>query len=425
MCSKSQTSTLRSNYRALLILIAASLPPAGYAQEQPITGELSQRSGYSVEEETISVLETEVLLSIDTDLADRGHLKVETIGTYDYVDDRGSLTLGEAYTSFYTPSVDLFVGNQIINWGTADGFNPSSPVNPIVPESLVDEEIHWEPVPAVSATYYLGSVVDLTAVVVLDVLPIDVSSIAPDLTGAADVEGIEDPPSGESSAFEYGGKIGTYVAGWDLKATYFYGFEDLPALAAKTQLDAGTGVPIAGSTTVVGSYRKSHRLALAAAGQLFSLGAWGEAAYVLPESKEFADRDPLTVTTVFSSDEPRFETITGVDYTFPGGLYAQLQYLYLGSGGLANPYSEEPGRSPDSSHLLLPRLTYTAGLDNSVELAALVDVVYGAGLLLPSVTLGIGPATDFRVAAHVPVGDPPGLSGRFDHALTAALSTAF
>ena len=72
MCSKSQTSTLRSNYRALLILIAASLPPAGYAQEQPITGELSQRSGYSVEEETISVLETEVLLSIDTDLADRG-----------------------------------------------------------------------------------------------------------------------------------------------------------------------------------------------------------------------------------------------------------------------------------------------------------------------------------------------------------------
>ena len=81
------------------------------------------------------------------------------------------LELGEAYLDASLGPVDVRLGSQLINWGTADGINPTSVVNPRDLLSATDLSVAGAPVPAVAATYYFGSASAVTGVLVLDFVP--------------------------------------------------------------------------------------------------------------------------------------------------------------------------------------------------------------------------------------------------------------
>lgn len=409
---------------AAMLAVSAFAPATTEAQKVRIGGALAQELDYLTEEEELSMLSTQAEITISAGLGDAGLLTLTARGEHDAARETDTLELGEAYTALYFDRVDLVVGNQIINWGTADGINPSSVVTPLDLESLTDEEPRWEPVAAVRATYYLGNAIEFTGVAVLDFVPMDLSGPAFSTLAKLPASSLPDEPEASPESFEYAAKVGAFLAGFDLRASYFYGYTDLPALATTVSLDPGTLEPIPGSESLAGRYRRVNRFGVAAAGELLTAGVWGEAAYVVPEKVDLGSDDPLTATFELSSDEPRFEAVAGIDYTFPGGLYAEAQYLYYGPGGLPEPYAA-PGKKLRHSHLALSTLSYSFGLDHEVELGALADAGNGAALLIPSVTLGLAPATSLRVAGVLPFGEEESLAGGTAQAVTATFATEF
>jgi len=82
--------------------------------------------------------------------------------------------LGEAYLDWYLDTTDWRIGRQVINWGTADGFNPTNVINPretLSPAALADGALEGEPVLAIQGSYYLPLGGSLTGVAVAEFVP--------------------------------------------------------------------------------------------------------------------------------------------------------------------------------------------------------------------------------------------------------------
>ena len=256
-------------------------------------------------------------------------------GTLASLDDLASLEalapigfeLVEAYADLYgflLPQLDLRVGRQRIVWGTAEKVSVIGNVNPLNLEDPWDYGRRLAS-DAVKLKAYL-SALTLEAVYVPyftpALLPADSSSLLSPPAGATSVSYAILPPGDELwGNATLGARLSAAVGGWDVAASYLYGRQSLPAAARVTiDMDMSADVDL--------SYPRQHVAGLDAAGELFGVGVWGEAAVFWPDSVLVTD----TTAVGGGLEETRAQWYAkwalGLDYTFTWGLYANLQYVH-------------------------------------------------------------------------------------------------
>lgn len=289
-----------------------------------------------------------------------------------------------AYVGIYDliPNLDIKIGRQIVQWGTADKFNPTNNINaddledrPLFTEPIANQMVVLEWSPLQDNLWFQGVYV-----------PMFFPALLPPSAGAAlqdpqgpvpfarpgDVSKIEaarglfryEPgliPTVTStvvqprfrfvdgqSAVKVGSNFGGLV---DVSASYYNGRHDIPApvtVQSSFKEDA-TGEPgtpgccVQSHVTLV--YPRIQVIGLDFATQLpfaGNMGVWGEAALFFPSSKDlfiaFPRPQDVTpddgVTNPVSAisgpsieSRPYLKATAGLDYTFGKHVYVQAQYL--------------------------------------------------------------------------------------------------
>ena len=369
------------------------------AAELELGGELKQVLVYHLNQglergESIYQLEVEKGLGLD------GKLYLALEGEYNQLTGKSQLGLGEAYTAVYLENVDLTLGRQVINWGTADGINPTNSINPVDLNSFILGELKGEPVLALQSAYY-GEQLYLTGVAVFDYLPQDLALGVAELPGEIKL-GKE--PENTPDNFEYALKAETSFGHFDWQLSYFRGWDDLPALIYSVAIDPLLMQPVAGSEEISGIYRRLDKIGLAASGTINSAGLWGEAAYAIPEEVVIDKRDPLKQQILLGVNEPYIQAVIGSDYTLENGLYLQGQYLYHGNGLLFNPY-QPPDQEIKASQYLIGRLSYEIGLNGTIESTAIFPLDQDSVMIIPVYTHALTQVTALKIGGVFGAGE--------------------
>lgn len=345
-------------------------------------------------------------------------------GSYDAITATHAIVLDEAWASAYLENTDVTVGKQVISWGTADGINPTNTINP-AGISLTDSGLKGKPILAAQATYY-GAGFDLTGVVVPTFVPLDISdllSFIPDVRMRETLRSVP-LPAATPANMEWAVRLGTYLAGYDLRVSYHHGWEDLPAMTVKFNIDPGTMLPDPDSLAYEGCYRRFDVIGLATAGVMGDFGVWAEAAYVIPDKLALESTTPLEVKQPLSPNEPYLQAIIGADHTFDNGVYAEAQYVYYGNGQITAPYSSSPGAKTDPGNYVMSRLSYDLDMSNKVELIGIVSLNDGSAVVMPTYTRYLTQMTQLKLGAATFVGS----SGEFSSYPTqfsVRISTSF
>jgi len=383
---------------AILALLLNSTLIA-FAQGTELGGELAQSLNYDADARQIKGLRTDIKVYLERRFGTSGRAYLSFKGDYDAIANEGDINLDEAFASVYLKDIDITVGNQVISWGTADGFNPTSTINPVT-LSLTDSLLKGKPILSAQATYY-GDNFDLTAVLVPGFVPLETSDLAPLVQNKALLDYFEklDIPSPENTLenMEFAVRLGTNLSGYDLYASYFYGWEDLPALMTKVNIDPTTMMPDWSTLAVEGRYRRTNVIGLATAGVLGDFGVWAEGAYFIPGKLDLAASNPLEIRQSLSIDEPYIQAVIGADYTFDNGIYAQAQYLYYGNGSLTMPYNLNPSQAIEPGHYLSNHFSYSFDMNNKVELTTLLNLKDNSAFIMPTYTRSLTQTTSLRI----------------------------
>ncbi|MDI3548195.1 MAG: hypothetical protein PWR10_1847 [Halanaerobiales bacterium] len=411
----------------LTFLLLGIMTTAVMAADLEISGELSQGLIYNFDEEQLSAADTNYKLELAKELGFDGKLYLSFKGNYDLLNQTGDINLDEAYTSIYLDTTDLTIGRQVINWGTADGINPTNSINPKSMDSFTNGELNGEPVLSAQATYY-GNNFNLTGVVIPDFVPQDISSFSSMGGGEeysdlfANLDLTNDEPENKLENMEYALKAETRAAGYDLKFSYFHGWEDVPALKMRLNSEGNPVInPETGQPVLFAQYRKVDKLGLATAGTLNNVGVWAEAAYVIPEKLKV---DSAAGEVSMSMNEPYLQAVIGSDYTFDNGIYAEGQYLYYGNGSLIIPYNLNPGEEVEAGQYLMSRFSYDFDQDNTVELTSIINLDDQSGLVIPAYTHRLTQVTDLKVSPILTIGEDGELSN-LPQQLNVSIKTSF
>jgi hypothetical protein len=221
-----------------------------------------------------------------------------------------SLSLREAYVNLYAGPLDLRLGQQIIVWGRADGFNPTNNLTPLDlrTRSPIEDDRRLG---NVGARAFLNfAVLRLEAVW----LPVYAATELP--TSVALPSGVsfgqQTRPSPKLQNSLRAGRLHIELPAFEASASYLFGYAPLPGLALQ-DFNAGRSYGIRIGRTPY----KQHVI-----GGDFStvladyLGLRGEAAY----------RIPLDWQEHLYSARPDLQYVLGVDHTF-GSLSAIAQYI--------------------------------------------------------------------------------------------------
>ncbi len=344
-------------------------------------------------------------------------LHFSTQGWWDWKARKGDLGLDQLWLSGYKGDFDYQVGRQAISWGTADGFNPTNYFARMGTDSLLNGAISGSPVWAAQATYF-GSAWSVTGVVVPFFNPQAIDDQMKQMMTEANpqaallLKAIEDTkkPRGLGTNSEWAVRAETQVAGFDVQASIYSGFEPLPGMEMVLTVQPDLGpVP-----SFEGIYRRQTFAGLAVAGTLGPVGVWGEVTYggpaKFPEPKE---PNPLEMARVpLAINRPYLQAVIGGDYTFPlgQGLLAQIQYIYRGQGSLLQPYvmpdlaTLEPGEF-EGAHYLYGRLGYDFSPSSSAEVLILHGFKEEGGIVRPAYTYRFPNSVQVQLSLLRPYGD--------------------
>jgi hypothetical protein len=237
--------------------------------------------------------------------------------------------LVEAYADMYgllLPQLDLRLGRQRIVWGTAEKVSVIDNVNPLdlsdpwdLGRRLASDALRLKAyvsvltVEAVCLPYFRPAL-----------LPEDSSSVMslpaglPLAAGQPAVVTPGDDPWGNTTL---GLRLAANLGGWDLAASYLYGRQSLPAATAV--------IAVAGpELNVELTYPRQHVAGLEAAGELFGIGLWAEAAFFWPDYTAVTDMTAAGGSLEEKRAQWYAKWTAGLDYTFAKGLYANLQYVH-------------------------------------------------------------------------------------------------
>ncbi|GMR12151.1 MAG: hypothetical protein BMS9Abin29_0339 [Gemmatimonadota bacterium] len=257
------------------------------------------------------------------------------------------VTLWEGYVqlwNFLVDGLDVRVGKQRIQWGTADEMNPTDRVNAYDFSDLVSFTARV-PTWATLAEYYVAGLT-LTGVWSPAVHP----PIMPRGGGAAlfgggppasldevAITSLKDRfelPSRRLSNGLWALKIAGNAGGADYSFSYVSGYDGVPFLSRLDLLATGDGTGADGFAGVMTlGFARTRSLGADVATDIRGIGLWGEAVLVLPEAQERVVTttigDATTLERVAALDGASYVRSTvGLDYTFSGGWYANAQWSH-------------------------------------------------------------------------------------------------
>ena len=401
---------LMSSFTVLLLVMALALPALAFIPQGELNGGVSYE--WNAEDKKLEHTSTRTgfRLVLEDYVDPAGKLHFSFKGWYDWKDKEGDLALDQLWFSGYMGDIDYSLGRQLISWGTADGFNPTSYFARMDANALFSGDMAGEPTWAGQATYY-GQNFSLTAVAAPYFEPQKIDAemkrlmpktelpphIPPGLVPDADAvfEAIEevDKPKAFGKDTQWALRAETQLAGFDLQASYFTGYEPLPGMEMTIQM-------FPPNTSFEGEYRRQSVVGLAASGTIGSAGVWAEVAYGGPEPFAEADDVPGTMRIPLSINEKYLQAVVGGDYTFAvgTGLLAQIQYIYRGQGSLLMPYvmpeidfeagpipSIEPGEIKPASYLY-GRFAYDVNPDSTLDLVVIYGLEEKGGIIRPAYT---------------------------------------
>lgn len=258
-----------------------------------------------------------------------------------------SMQFYEAYIQFnsiFIKDMDLRVGKQRIAWGTADGFNPTDNFSPMDLEDPLDFKNKLS-VWALNASLYY-SPFDLTLVL----QPLFEPSLLPNFNLiSADSnqmlsqyrDKLQEPlviiPEMRAKNFIFGTRLKYRGELFDISASYYHGYMNIPVVR---DIKIETGGFALQSITPVITYPSQDVVGLDFALNLFDIGFFGEAAIVFSDkitpiyyvnNNRLEDKDKkifgIPEGGVSIEGEPFLRFSGGVDYTFKGGYYINIQYI--------------------------------------------------------------------------------------------------
>ena len=335
-----------------------------------------------------------------------------------------SLSLYEAYiklSDVLFEGLDVTIGKQRIQWGTADKVNVVDVLNPIDFAQFFTFDPDWfmerRPRPAVRIEYAFGQTGTLDFIWFPTrapaPLPFGVSQFF--LGSARNGQVYVLTPKEQLGFNEWGFRLGSTLLGVDFQFMVAHQAYQLPVLTG-TMYDPDLSV------TLTFSYPSYTTAGLAFSGELFSIGFWGEAAYVKPE-KVFLTFQPSPYGPILKTpllDAGYWRYVFGFDYTIGNGLYFNLQYLH----GLFDERGYESSTSAlfpslygkgiffgNLEDYAIGRLEYTF-YRNSIKLSFNVMVEWGdnatAILYLPSAEFRIMDRLIVDIGAMIVSGDRTG-----------------
>jgi len=260
---------------------------------------------------------------------------------------------------FGVDGLDLAAGALRVPWGTADGINPLDRVNPFDLENGTGFDKRLSS-PAIQLGWTIGPVrvealmipLFVPAILPVDEIdftamgaPEDVFDLSDGEEGDPVIVRVQTPttaPSATLKNVQAGARVVWNSAIGDFSTVFYRGFETLPQASGEARL-AGfqtssrvdLGVPLV--------YPKITMAGFDYRGPIGDrLSAWAEVAFLFPESAELTAAkhqleslvklghldevpSPLPVQET-QSDTMYVNAVAGIDYTFPGDLYANLQY---------------------------------------------------------------------------------------------------
>jgi len=305
--------------------------------------------------------------------------------------------LDEVYADIYLKNTDLRIGRQVVNWGTADGINPTNYINPRE-LSLTETEPGGKPLACLKATYY-GKKADMTGVIVFDFEPqeipeeleIAIGQLIPGFGGFPSPAEIENTLEN----MEFALKVEKRIANWDTKLSYFHGWEDYPAL----WIGLGSGFPP--QLEAKSQYQQIDKVGLATAGSLKKVGLWSEIAYVTPREIE----EMRNAFISFSMNKPYLQAVLGADYTF-GKVYVEGQYIYYENGSLLSPYNQYgAGEDITAGNYLMVQSSCEINQIHSLRLGGIVNLQDSSYTLMPQYTYAINEVTDLSLRGVLFLGE--------------------
>lgn len=386
--------------RALLFasgLASAAVLASGFALAGPLAAQ--PRIGGFLEYDNLTYLETpddslvnarnQVVLQTEVRhyAGDRASLFGAVEFRFDAADEsRDRVYLDEAYVDLFLGPVDLRIGRQVLAWGRADGFNPTDNLTAWDFSDILDTDDEELGLAGAAATWYVG---DWSAQGVIaptftpSVLPDQDSRWWPDLPSSvpnpAFPEAVEPfltatyefanetrPDEGLDS-FQYAIRVSGTLGRWDVSASWFDGFDDLPSLHLTTSVDSAFTVV---SIAVEPRYHRRRAIGADFATAVGSFGLHWEAAYYLTADPDGTDP---------AIDDRYLHYVVGGDRTFYD-LVGEKDLLVLleWSHEVRTPDRGAPYRATDLNHVFRKSIfgRLELGLDafSAVDLEGVYDV---------------------------------------------------
>lgn len=353
-------------------------------------------------------------------------------------DPKYEAELREGYVNAYLGPVDIRLGQQIIVWGKADGFNPT---NNLTPTNLSIRSPHDDD----------RRVGNFASRVFWNMEPLRLEGVWVPMYRAVElppfvypkyvVEGSTTYPKPEFLRGTYAGKVHLNLPAIDMSLSYLYGYGLLPGLTLQ-QLTSGDAIPPGGQPEVRISRTayKHHVIGFDFSTTLGeSLGLRGEAAY----------RMPLHYERLLEAPRPDVQYTLGLDTTF-GAVSVIAQYLGRYTLDWQKDGPETPADSDqlwstgagaaqaqvldalagtnqmlfqqlaEIQHLASLRLAWT-GLHDSLSISALglVNVTTKEWAAIPKLGYKIDDTLLFSVGGEIYSGPPGTLLGLIDSVLSA------
>jgi hypothetical protein len=145
---------------------------------------------------------------------------------------RSYLDLKEAVLAFRAGSLRLTIGKQFFAWGTADGYSPTDNLNPYDYMDPIDRE---KMAVYSAAAQLTAGPASLTLAVIPLFTPsrsplVDSRWFPPVSAQIASLTNARELPDTNARNMQYAARVRGTIAGWDLSASYFEGFENTPVI---------------------------------------------------------------------------------------------------------------------------------------------------------------------------------------------------
>jgi hypothetical protein len=221
-----------------------------------------------------------------------------------------SVLLREAYVNLYAGRLDLRLGQQIIVWGRADGFNPTNNLTPLDlrSRSPVEDDRRLGNVGARAFLTFAPIRLEGVWMPLYAATELPTSVVLPDGVSFGD----QKQPTPKLKNALSAGRLHLELPAFEASASYSFGYAPLPGLSLQ-DFNAGRDYGIRIGRT---PYKQQVIGADFSTAIADYLGLRGEAAYRIPTNWR---RNPY-------SARPDLQYVLGVDHTF-GSLSAILQYV--------------------------------------------------------------------------------------------------